>query len=140
MRSAQTYGGSRVQEVTEITNGLKAIAKELNVPVVALSQLNRAVESRDNKRPQLSDLRDSGSVEQDADLVMFCFREEYYLEQAKPVPSDRAAYSEWLSKVEAVAGLAEVIVAKNRHGPVGTVAMRFDGPTTTFSPAPDESR
>jgi replicative DNA helicase len=130
----------RVQEISEITRGLKAIAKELNVPVIALSQLSRAVESRDDKRPQLSDLRESGSIEQDADVVMFVYREEYYLSRAepsrKPEESDEKfnqRYDEWRIRLEEAANIAEVIIAKQRHGPIGKVRAHFDGATTKFS-------
>jgi replicative DNA helicase len=122
----------RVQEVSEITTSLKALAKELNVPVVALSQLSRAVENREDKRPQLADLRESGSIEQDADVVMFVFREEYYVERMKPDERD-AKFPEWQQKMGAVHGKAEVIVGKQRHGPVGTVDLQFDGAFTRFS-------
>ncbi|MBN8919365.1 MAG: replicative DNA helicase, partial [Rhizobiales bacterium] len=123
----QLLGGSskrasegRVQEVTEITTGLKALAKELAVPVVALSQLSRQVETRDDKRPQLSDLRESGSIEQDADVVMFVFREEYYLKNKEPRPGTEEHFK-WQSEMEAIMGKAEVIIGKQRHGPTGTV-------------------
>lgn len=115
---------NRVQEVSEITRGLKTLAKELDVPVLALSQLSRAVESRTDKRPQLADLRDSGSIEQDADVVMFIYREEYYLERGND--ADRARLGE-------VAGKAELHLAKQRHGPTGLVHLNFDGATTRFS-------
>jgi replicative DNA helicase len=121
----------RVQEVSEITRGLKTLAKELDVPVLALSQLSRKVEDRTDKRPQLSDLRDSGSIEQDADVVMFVYREEYYLERGSD--ADRA-------RLASVAGLAEVHIAKQRHGPTGTAYLRFDGPTTRFSDDPNEAK
>jgi replicative DNA helicase len=120
----------RVQEVSEITRGLKTLAKELDVPVLALSQLSRKVEDRTDKRPQLSDLRDSGSIEQDADVVMFVYREEYYLERGSD--ADRA-------RLAAVAGLAEVHIAKQRHGPTGIAYLRFDGATTKFSDDPNEA-
>lgn len=123
---------SRVNEVSEITQGLKAIAKELNIPVIALSQLSRQVESRDDKRPQLSDLRESGSIEQDADVVMFVFREEYYHERIKP-PEDDPAFPEWMEKAERIYNKAEAIIGKQRHGPIGTVEMMFDGRFTRFS-------
>lgn len=116
----------RVQEVSEVSRGLKALAKELDVPVLALSQLSRDVEKRDDKRPRLSDLRDSGSIEQDADVVLFVFREEYYLAQGND--AERAGLGD-------AAGKAEVHIAKNRHGPTGTVHLRFDGPTTSFRDA-----
>ncbi len=119
----------RVQEVSEISRGLKALAKELDVPVLALSQLSRDVEKRDDKRPRLSDLRDSGSIEQDADVVMFVYREEYYLAQGNAAEKAKARSGD-------VAGKAEVNIAKNRHGPTGTAHLRFDGPTTSFSDAP----
>ena len=122
---------SRVQEITQITTGLKALAKELNVPVIALSQLSRQVEQRDDKRPQLSDLRESGSIEQDADVVMFVFREEYYLERQKP-QEGTPEFIEWQQKMFAVAGRAEVIIGKQRHGPVGTVNLSFEGQFTRF--------
>jgi replicative DNA helicase len=115
---------NRVQEVSEISRGLKTLAKELDVPVLALSQLSRAVEQRPDKRPQLADLRDSGSIEQDADVVIFIYREEYYLERGSA--EDRAKLSD-------VAGKAELHVAKQRHGPTGLVRVMFDGPTTRFS-------
>jgi replicative DNA helicase len=134
MRGTQGTTGNRVAEVTEITNGLKAMAKEFAVPVIALSQLNRAVETRDNKRPQLSDLRDSGSVEHDADAVLFCYRDEYYVERDKPA-YDTAAYADWSAQLHAAAGKAEVIVAKNRHGPIGTVDLVFDAAVTQFRSA-----
>lgn len=124
---------NRVQEVTEITTGLKALAKELEVPIIALSQLNRAVEGRAEKRPQLSDLRESGSIEQDADIVLFVYREEYYIERTKPAESDMEAALEWGKKMAAAAGKAEVIIGKQRHGPIGIVDMAFDGPLTRFS-------
>jgi len=124
---------SRVQEVSEITQGLKAIAKELNIPVIALSQLSRAVESRDDKRPQLSDLRESGSIEQDADVVMFVFREEYYREREKPGDHDLEAMAKWQGVMEQVHGKAEVIIGKQRHGPIGTVELAFEGRFTRFS-------
>jgi replicative DNA helicase len=122
---------SRVQEVTEITTGLKALAKELNVPVLALSQLSRQVESRDDKRPQLSDLRESGSIEQDADVVMFVFREEYYLANKEPRPGSEE-HIKWQTEMELVTGKAEIIIGKQRHGPTGTVQVQFDSHITRF--------
>lgn len=122
---------NRVQEVSEITQGLKAIAKELNIPVIALSQLSRTVESRDDKRPQLSDLRESGSIEQDADVVMFVYRDEYYHERLKP-PEDDPRFAEWYEKMNRVHGKAEVIIGKQRHGPIGTVELSFEGRFTRF--------
>jgi replicative DNA helicase len=122
---------NRVQEVTEITTSLKALAKELNVPVVALSQLSRQVESRDDKRPQLSDLRESGSIEQDADVVMFVFREEYYLSNKEPRPGTDE-YTKWQVEMAAVHGRAEIIIGKQRHGPTGTVNVQFDAAVTRF--------
>lgn len=124
--------GNRVQEVSEITRGLKAIAKELNVPVIALSQLSRQVESREDKRPQLSDLRESGSIEQDADIVAFIYREEYYLARAEP-PEGSDKHDAWQRQMNAAAGRAEIIVAKNRSGAIGTAVVGFHGPTTRFS-------
>nr|MDA3888152.1 replicative DNA helicase [Allgaiera sp.] len=118
---------SRVNEVSEITQGLKAIAKELNIPVIALSQLSRQVENRDDKRPQLSDLRESGSIEQDADVVMFVFREEYYKEREKPGDHDLEAMAKWQEIMEKVHGKAEVIIGKQRHGPIGSVDLSFEG-------------
>jgi replicative DNA helicase len=123
---------NRVQEITRITTNLKAIAKELDVPILALSQLNRGVDSRDNKRPQLSDLRDSGSIEQDADIVLMLYREEYYVDLRRPSETDMA-YQGWLGEKERTKGLAEIIVAKNRRGPVGAVDVHFNGGTTKFS-------
>ena len=124
-------GDSRVQEITEITTGLKALAKELQVPIIALSQLSRQVEQRDDKRPQLSDLRESGSIEQDADVVMFVFREEYYVERLKP-SEGTAEFAEWQQKMMSVSGRAEVIIGKQRHGPVGTVPLSFESQFTRF--------
>jgi replicative DNA helicase len=123
---------SRVQEITEITTSLKALAKELNVPVIALSQLSRQVESRDDKRPQLSDLRESGSIEQDADVVIFVYREEYYLANKEP-RAGTPEYEKWQLDMSLVHGKAEVIIGKQRHGPTGTVDLSFDGSVTRFS-------
>ncbi|PJE36399.1 replicative DNA helicase [Pseudooceanicola lipolyticus] len=123
---------SRVNEVSEITQGLKAIAKELDIPVVALSQLSRQVESRDDKRPQLSDLRESGSIEQDADVVMFVFREEYYAEREKPSDDRLDEMAAWQERMERLHGKAEVIIGKQRHGPIGTVELSFEGRFTRF--------
>jgi replicative DNA helicase len=140
-------GDNRVQEISEISRGLKQLAKELDVPVIGLSQLSRAVEQREDKRPQLSDLRESGSIEQDADIVLFVFREEYYLkahEPKHPIPGDPpevfTAFEEWEAKHRPVAGMAELIVAKNRHGATGKERLRFEGRFTKFSDAADESR
>ena len=116
MKSGNYRNEGRVQEVAEITQGLKAIAKELNVPVLALSQLSRAVEQRDDKKPQLSDLRESGSIEQDADVVGFVFREEYYLEKLEP-RAGTAEHVEWQEKMSIIHGQAELIIGKQRHGP-----------------------
>ncbi|WP_237684898.1 replicative DNA helicase [Szabonella alba] len=123
---------SRVQEVSEITQGLKAIAKELNIPVVALSQLSRQVESREDKRPQLSDLRESGSIEQDADVVMFVYRDEYYKEREKPGDHELEKMASWQAIMEQVHGKAEVIIGKQRHGPIGSVELSFEGRFTRF--------
>lgn len=123
---------NRVQEISDITRGLKALAKELNVPVLALSQLSRAVEQREDKRPQLADLRESGSIEQDSDVVMFIYREEYYLERKEPSVGT-PEHAEWQEQMDRVHNLAEVIVAKQRHGPVGRVTLHFDGASTKFS-------
>ena len=125
--------GNRAQEVSEITVGLKALAKELEVPILALSQLSREVEKRSDKRPQLSDLRESGSIEQDADVVMFVYREEYYLERERPDTTDIEASAKWEARVAAAAGIAEVSLGKQRHGPIGTVRLQFDGSLTRFS-------
>ena len=122
---------NRVQEVSEITQGLKALAKELKVPVLALSQLSRAVESRDDKKPQLSDLRESGSIEQDADVVMFVYREAYYLENKQPKLGS-IEHAEWQSKMNDVNGLADIILGKQRHGPTGVVKVEFEGIYTKF--------
>ncbi len=137
---------NRVQEISEITRGLKALAKELNVPVLALSQLSRAVEQREDKRPMLSDLRESGSIEQDADVVMFVFREEYYLSRGEPArrPEEtderfNMRYDDWKQRLEQVHATAEVLVSKQRHGPIGKVTLRFDGETTKFSSFSDQA-
>ena len=131
--STRRSAENRVQEITEITTKLKALAKELNVPIMALSQLSRQVESRDDKRPQLSDLRESGSIEQDADVVLFVFRDEYYHQMRKPLETNREKFAEWLAEGEKVHGRAEVIIGKQRHGPTGTVEMQFEGSITKFS-------
>ena len=127
-----TAKDSRVNEVSEITQGLKAIAKELDIPVVALSQLSRQVESREDKRPQLSDLRESGSIEQDADVVMFVFREEYYVEREKPSDDRLDEMAAWQERMERLHGKAEVIIGKQRHGPIGSVELSFEGRFTRF--------
>ena len=132
MKSNSTkYNEGRVQEISEITQGLKALAKELSVPVLALSQLSRAVEQRDDKQPQLADLRESGSIEQDADVVMFVYREEYYLERKQPKLGS-IEHAEWQSKMNDVNGLADIILGKQRHGPTGTVKVEFEGIYTKF--------
>ncbi|GGE46112.1 replicative DNA helicase [Actibacterium pelagium] len=123
---------NRVQEIAEISMGLKAIAKELNIPVIALSQLSRQVESRDDKRPQLSDLRESGSIEQDADVVMFVFREEYYAEREKPSEDKLDEMAAWQERMSRLHGKAEVIIGKQRHGPIGTVELSFESQFTRF--------
>ncbi|WP_314950137.1 replicative DNA helicase [Bradyrhizobium cosmicum] len=122
---------NRVQEITEITTSLKALAKELNVPIIALSQLSRQVESRDDKRPQLSDLRESGSIEQDADVVLFVYREEYYLAMKQPNPGTEE-HHKWQQEMDRALGKAEVIIGKQRHGPTGTVPLQFDSMVTRF--------
>jgi replicative DNA helicase len=139
LRGSGSSSENRVQEISEITRGLKALAKELEVPVIALSQLSRAVEQREDKRPMLSDLRESGSIEQDADVVMFVFREQYYLERAEPGRRPEESeekfnerHSKWHERCEEVWNTAEVIIAKQRHGPVGTVRLSFHGEFTKF--------
>lgn len=135
MRAANFKDG-RVQEISEITQGLKALAKELSVPVLALSQLSRAVEQRDDKKPQLADLRESGSIEQDADVVMFVFREAYYLERKEPQPAT-VEHAEWQSKMNDVANRAEIIIGKQRHGPTGNVFLEFEPMFTRFKDIPN---
>jgi replicative DNA helicase len=137
---------NRVQEISEISRGLKTLAKELNVPVLALSQLSRAVEQREDKRPQLSDLRESGSIEQDADIVMFIYREEYYTaarEPKRPMDGDDSkihdAYEEWKRDMERVYGMAELLIAKQRHGATGKVKMKFESKITRFSDWVDDA-
>tara|TARA_B100001741_G_scaffold312048_1_gene314463 strand:- start:551 stop:1813 length:1263 start_codon:yes stop_codon:yes gene_type:complete len=130
MRAANFKEG-RVQEISEITQGLKALAKELAVPVLALSQLSRAVEQRDDKKPQLSDLRESGSIEQDADVVMFVYREAYYLERKEPRPAT-VEHADWQSKMNEVSNLAEIIIGKQRHGPTGNIMLEFEAMFTKF--------
>jgi replicative DNA helicase len=122
---------NRVQEVSMITQGLKALAKELNVPVLALSQLSRQVENREDKRPQLSDLRESGSIEQDADMVMFVYRESYYLSRLEPRENTQEHF-DWQAKMDEVKGLAEIVIGKQRHGPIGTVKLSFHEDLTKF--------
>ncbi len=131
MRGTSNKNDGRVQEISEITQGLKALAKELSVPVLALSQLSRAVEQRDDKQPQLADLRESGSIEQDADVVMFVYREAYYLERKQPMLGS-IEHAEWQSKMNDVNGLADIILGKQRHGPTGTVKVEFEGIYTKF--------
>lgn len=130
--SASRSSDSRVQEVSEITQGLKAIAKEFNIPVMALSQLSRAVEQREDKRPQLSDLRESGSIEQDADVVAFIYRDSYYHERKRPSEDEPDKFQQWSKRMQEVAHKTEVIIAKQRNGPVGTVNLYFDAEFTRF--------
>ncbi len=144
--SGKSSSDNRVQEISEISRGLKQLAKELDVPVLALSQLSRAVEQREDKRPQLSDLRESGSIEQDADIVMFIYREDYYVasrEPKRPMDGDDAkifeAYEQWQRDMERVYGTAELLVAKQRHGATGKVKMKFDSRITKFSDLADDS-
>jgi replicative DNA helicase len=145
--AGRSNNDNRVQEISEISRGLKTLAKELNVPVLALSQLSRAVEQRENKRPQLADLRESGSIEQDADIVMFIYREEYYLAFQKPTettdgddPKDVAAFQKWQEDMAKKYGLAELIIAKQRHGSTGTLDLHFEARFTRFSDRADQNR
>jgi len=133
---SKNLNDNRVKEISDITRGLKAIAKELNIPVVALSQLSRKVEEREEKRPQLADLRESGSIEQDADLVVFLYREEYYLARTEP-PEGTEKHVMWTSKMEKVHNIAEAIVAKHRHGPISRVKLHFNSTNTKFSDLAD---
>jgi len=138
MQGSSRTADNRVQEITEITTGLKALAKELNIPIIALSQLSRQVENREDKRPQLSDLRESGSIEQDADVVLFVYREEYYLERTEP----KEGTDEWLkwdNNMREARGRAEIIIAKQRHGPTGVAKLGFQGMYTRFSDMIDDS-
>ena len=127
----RSRGGNRTEEIGAITGGLKALAKDLNVPVIALSQLSRQVENRDDKRPQLSDLRESGSIEQDADAVMFVYREAYYLGRTEP-RAGTAEHQNWCDEMSKVQGAADVIIGKQRHGPIGTVRLAFNEDLTRF--------
>ncbi len=131
--SSRAMNENRVQEISEITRGLKTLAKELEVPVLALSQLSRAVEAREDKRPQLSDLRESGTIEQDADIVLFVYRDEYYHSLKQPDIEDKDKHDKWMEKAVKISGLAEVIVAKQRHGSTGTVPLTFHKSTTKFA-------
>ena len=131
LMSAPNFKEGRVQEISKITQGLKALAKELSVPVLALSQLSRAVEQRDEKKPQLSDLRESGSIEQDADVVMFVFREAYYLQGKEPRPAT-VEHAEWQAKMNDISHLAEIIIGKQRHGPTGNIMLEFEAMFTKF--------
>ena len=131
LMKASNFREGRVQEISEITQGLKALAKELSVPVLALSQLSRAVEQRDDKKPQLADLRESGSIEQDADVVMFVYREAYYLERKEPRPAT-VDHAEWQAKMNEVSNLAEIIIGKQRHGPTGNIMLEFEAMFTKF--------
>lgn len=147
LQGTSKTGDNRVQEISEISRGLKTLAKELNVPVLALSQLSRAVESRDDKRPQLADLRESGSIEQDADMVLFLFREEYYVaarEPKRPQEGDDIKvwddHAKWAMEMERVAGLTELIVAKQRHGATGKVRLHFEAKLTKFSDLADDGQ
>ena len=135
----KNHNENRVQELSAITRGLKAIAKELNIPIIALSQLSRAVEQREDKRPNLSDLRESGSIEQDADVVMFVFREEYYHEKAEPLRKSEETlenynerYENWKSYYETIQGQAQIIIAKQRHGPTGNINLSYTDRFTKF--------
>jgi replicative DNA helicase len=130
--SSERSKENRVQEISEITQGLKAIAKEFNIPVLALSQLSRAVEQREDKRPQLSDLRESGSIEQDADVVAFIYRESYYHERKKPIDNEKEKLEAWSHKMREISHVADVIIAKQRNGPVGSVSLFFDSEFTRF--------
>jgi replicative DNA helicase len=130
--------GSRVQEISEITRGLKALAKELDIPVLALSQLSRQVEGRPDKRPQLADLRESGTIEQDADIVLFVFREEYYHAQKRPSDPASDDYRKWQDEEYRLRGLAEIIVGKNRHGSTRIIDMVFMSEFASFGDAADE--
>ena len=143
--SSNNRNDGRVQEISEITRGLKSIAKELNIPIIALSQLSRQVEQREDKRPQLSDLRESGTIEQDSDVVMFIYRESYYLERMMPIrkpEEDEIKYNErmarWQQLSEESYNKAEIIVAKQRHGPIGSIKMHFDANFTKFSDLSNE--
>jgi replicative DNA helicase len=145
--SGKSSDSNRVQEISEISRGLKTLAKELNVPVIALSQLSRAVEQREDKRPQLSDLRESGSIEQDADIVMFIYREEYYVQGREPKRPDSTSdakthedHAKWAAEMEGVFGLAELIIAKQRHGSTGKVMLKFEAKIVKFSDYIDDSR
>lgn len=145
--SGKSSDGNRVQEISEISRGLKTLAKELNVPVIALSQLSRAVEQREDKRPQLSDLRESGSIEQDADMVWFVYREDYYHSFKKPAEpnanstaEEHDAWNAWLQEDFKISGLAQLIIAKQRHGATGSVKMRFDSKITRFSDYIEDNR
>jgi len=131
MRATNIRSEGRVQEISEITQGLKALAKELNLPVLAVSQLSRAVEQRDDKKPQLSDLRESGSIEQDADVVMFVYREAYYLERKEPRPAT-VEHAEWQNKMNEISILAEIMIGKQRHGPTGNIKVEFEAMFTKF--------
>jgi replicative DNA helicase len=137
--STRRAAEGRVQEVTEITTSLKALAKELSIPIVALSQLSRQVENREDKRPQLSDLRESGSIEQDADVVMFVFREEYYLRNREPRAGTEEHFK-WQAEMDEVHGKAEVIIGKQRHGPTGTVPLQFKADVTRFADLAEEGQ
>ena len=131
MKATNIRNDGRVQEISEITQGLKALAKELNLPVLAVSQLSRAVEQRDDKKPQLADLRESGSIEQDADVVMFVFREAYYLERKEPRPAT-VEHAEWQAKMNEISNLAEIMISKQRHGPTGNIKVEFESMFTKF--------
>jgi replicative DNA helicase len=137
--STRRAAEGRVQEVSEITTGLKALAKELHVPVLALSQLSRQVEQREDKRPQLADLRESGSIEQDADVVLFVFREEYYVERRQP-RENTEEHKQWQAEMDMVTGKAEVIIGKQRHGPTGTIRLQFTPEFTRFGNLAAEAR
>jgi replicative DNA helicase len=139
LAGSRTRNDNRVQELTEITTGLKALAKELAVPILALSQLSRQVENRDDKRPQLSDLRESGSIEQDADVVIFVYREEYYLRNREPREGTEEHIA-WMGEMERAHGRADAIIGKQRHGPTGTVQLAFEAEVTRFSNLAEEDK